>query len=389
MMKKRKTSRIASASARAGAGHTAGAHALSFGAIAAEGNSAMHDPKIDSTKCGSTKFGNAKFGNATIGNARVANTRNGNARIGNAPFSKRARGNGRKAESGYALLMVIFFAALMLVAASTVGLKVATQGQREKELDLEWRGKQYVRGVKMFSRKNGRFPHSIEELVKPSAAGVRFMRKEYKDPFNTGDGSWRFIYVGPAGQLIGSTKTGSRIGLLPGVAGAGVKPVLAGATPAGAISSGGMSGGTFGSGISPDAPANAAVLGQRGTRSALNPRSSTDPKGASDDDAFGFQSVSTGVGSDGKIIGGNIIGVASKIDKKSIRVYDGGQTYREWEFIYDPSKDRTAIGQPGTQLGVPAGGAPGITPFGTNPNGNSNQNPFRRQRPRQPRGGRL
>src|ERR1700738_2770691 len=32
------------------------------------------------------------------------------------------------------------------------------------------------------------------------------MRQAYKDPMNSGDGSWRLIYVGPSGQLIGSLK---------------------------------------------------------------------------------------------------------------------------------------------------------------------------------------
>ena len=34
--------------------------------------------------------------------------------------------------------------------------------------------------------------------------GVRFLRHAYTDPMNKDDGSWRFIYVGPNGQLIGS-----------------------------------------------------------------------------------------------------------------------------------------------------------------------------------------
>src|SRR5262249_35199400 len=32
------------------------------------------------------------------------------------------------------------------------------------------------------------------------------MRQAYKDPMNSKDGEWRLIYVGPAGQLIGSLK---------------------------------------------------------------------------------------------------------------------------------------------------------------------------------------
>lgn len=281
---------------------------------------------------------------------------------------RKARGR----ESGYALLMVIFFAAVMLVAASTIGLRVSTQGQREREMELEWRGKQYIRGVKMYYRKNGRFPRSMDDLTKPGV-GIRFMRKAYKDPFSTDEGSgWRLIYVGPAGQLIGSVKAGSRVGLF-GVAGAGVRPVMAGATPAGAMSSGmGTSGSSTDSTDTGSAFGSSSFgNGQRGGRGAIGATGSFSK--SSSDDPFGSQSLSTGVGSDGTIVGGNIIGVASKIDKSSIRVYDGGTTYREWEFIYDPSKDRTTVGQPGTQIGTPIG-APG-----TNPKVDPNS-PFRRGR---------
>jgi hypothetical protein len=255
--------------------------------------------------------------------------------LNSSPAIVKHRAKRRKAQSGYALLMLVFVAALMLVAASTIGLKVATQGQREREMELEWRGKQYARGVKLFSRKNGRFPKSIEELVKPGL-GVRFMRKAYKDPLNTGDGTWRLIYVGPAGQLIGSTKAGSRIGLLPGAAGAGVRPAMAGATPAGAMS--GPS----------DSSLNESMMGQRASKSGVAPAAK-----AASDDPFSAPSISTGLGSSGTVIGGNIIGVGSKVDKSSVRVYEGASTYREWEFIYDPSKDRTIVAQPGTQIGAP------------------------------------
>src|SRR5260370_35261309 len=67
-----------------------------------------------------------------------------------------------------------------------------------------WRGKQYTRGVKLYYRKMGRFPTSLDDLTKPKLGSLRFMRQAYKDPMNKEDGSWRFIYVGPPGQLIGS-----------------------------------------------------------------------------------------------------------------------------------------------------------------------------------------
>src|SRR5262249_31973322 len=63
-----------------------------------------------------------------------------------------------------------------------------------------------VRGIKMYYRKTGKFPTSLEDLTKPKIGQIRFMRQVYKDPMNAKDGEWRLIYVGPAGQLIGSLK---------------------------------------------------------------------------------------------------------------------------------------------------------------------------------------
>ena len=68
------------------------------------------------------------------------------------------------------------------------------------------------------------------------------------------------------------------------------------------------------------------------------------------------------------IIGGNIIGVGSKINKSSIIVYDTAKNYRLFEFIWNPSKDNFGVGQPGLQTGTGLGqtGVPG-QPLGQNP----------------------
>jgi len=39
----------------------------------------------------------------------------------------------------------------------------------------------------------------------------------------------------------------------------------------------------------------------------------------------------------GNVLGGNIIGVGSKINRPSIRTYLGGDKYQMWEFIWNPS----------------------------------------------------
>src|SRR6266852_4181215 len=252
----------------------------------------------------------------------------------------KAKANRERAQSGYALLMVVFMAALMIITAAAIQINFLTQGRREKEDELIWRGQQYARGVRLFYRKHGRFPTSLDDLIKPGIGGVRYMRKAYKEPMNTVDGSWRLLYVGPAGQIIGSVKAnpgGSIFPTAPATGGA-----QTGATPAPLGSTGGNAGGGASSGT---APGQAQPPGSGSPQTANT--SSQQPS------AFG---------TDGTIIGGNIIGVASKINRTSIKVYDSGTTYRAWEFIYNPSKDVTPIGQTGVVVGTPNNQPPGTNP---------------------------
>jgi hypothetical protein len=81
-------------------------------------------------------------------------------------------------------------------------------------------------------------------------------------------------------------------------------------------------------------------------------------------------------GMGGQVIGGGIAGVASTLEQDSIKIYDEHQKYNEWEFIYDPAKDRTGAGVNA------AGGVPG-TP--ANQMGSQQQGGFgSQQQPVQP-----
>jgi hypothetical protein len=88
------------------------------------------------------------------------------------------------------------------------------------------------------------------------------------------------------------------------------------------------------------------------------------------------------------IIGGNIIGVGSKVNKKSFMVYEKAKNYREFEFIWDPSKDMAAgVGgsmQTGPGLGTPIG-APNTTSPSSSGFG-QNQNPTQNPAPTSPMG---
>src|ERR1700704_1074627 len=122
-----------------------------------------------------------------------------------------------KPQGGYAMLMVVFLTTVVLLGAIAAAPYVRTERQREKEQEMIWRGKQYVRGIKLYYRKMGRFPTSTEDLTKPKLGSLRVLRQAYKEPMNKEDGSWRFIYVGPSGQLIGSLKPPQQAFQMPGM----------------------------------------------------------------------------------------------------------------------------------------------------------------------------
>ena len=48
---------------------------------------------------------------------------------------------------------------------------------------------------------------------------------------------------------------------------------------------------------------------------------------------------------------GSIAGVASKVEKRGIKIYNERDKYNEWEFIYDFAKDRTGAGQLAGMMG--------------------------------------
>src|SRR6202011_241522 len=257
----------------------------------------------------------------------------------------RQRGTFASAQNGFALMMVMFLTTLVLLGAMAAAPYLRTERQREKEEEMIWRGKQYVHGIKLYYRKMGRFPTSVEDLTKPKVGSLRFMRQAYKDPMNKEDGSWRFIYVGPAGQLIGSLKPPQQNLQLPGV------PRLG--TPASALNG-------------PSTPAQPGATGQQapggtqpdGTAAGTNPPPSTGTSVSTDQSDSGSNPQPIPPGDPSTIIGGNIIGVGSKINKSSIIVYDTAKNYRLFEFIWNPSKDNVGVGQPGLQTGTGLGGQP-------------------------------
>ena len=286
-------------------------------------------------------------------------------------------------QRGYALLLVMFFMALLVLTTITVAPNVLTDGRREKEKEMVWRGNQYVRGIKRYYAKTHRFPTEIDDLVKPKT-GIRFMRQAYKDPMNDVDGSWRLIYVGPNGQLIGSLK--NRGPGAPGMAASAFGASSAASSFGGSSFGGGTSGrSTFGGSSFGSGNTSGSTMGSSGFgNSTPNPAAQPD---ANAENPAGTNPMSTpqsiAPAETPVIIGGNIIGVGSKVNKKSFLVYDKAKNYREFEFIWDPSKDMAGgVGgsmQTGPGLGTPVGAPNATSPFssgfGQNPSQNPSSNP--------------
>ncbi len=246
----------------------------------------------------------------------------------------------RQRESGYAIVIVMFFLALLVLAAAKAAPTVLSEVQREREADMIWKGEQYARGVKLYYMKLHRFPPSLEDLT-GNKTGIRFMRQAYKDPMNKTDGSWRLIYVGPNGQLIGSLKNRS-IG-------------FAGQPSAPATAAGGTSQSSFGSSFGSSSFGGSSAPGNANPPANPGQTTGSNPMDSSSSSSFGQpQSIGQPLGTmdASNVIGGNIIGVGSKIDKPSFKWYEKAKNYREFEFIWDPSKD-LRVGGASRGIGTP------------------------------------
>jgi type II secretory pathway pseudopilin PulG len=251
----------------------------------------------------------------------------------------------RRDQAGYTLLLVVFMVASMILVASAAAPNLLTQGRREKEEEMIWRGQQYARAIGLYYRKFGKYPTKVEDLTNQTN-GVRFLRKAYTDPMNKDDGSWRFIYVGPNGQLIGSLRQTSLLQT--------------------ALSTPGLSGTLItGGGLQPLGPPG----GQLGAATGTNQASGIGQAGQQTNNAMAPNPLESQLQPfSGTVMGGNIIGVGSKVKQPSLKVYLGGDTYQQWEFIWNP----TGLSPLPGQAPVNPNANPTSAPTAANPNNPDN-----------------
>ncbi len=106
----------------------------------------------------------------------------------------------RRRDAGYALLVVLFMAAMVLIALAVAAPRLLHEGQREKEEELIFRGEQYKHAIGLYYKKFGRYPMKVDDLIRTNDRG--YLRREFKDPM-TKNGKWRFVGLGVGGVLVG------------------------------------------------------------------------------------------------------------------------------------------------------------------------------------------
>ena len=292
---------------------------------------------------------------------------------------------GRSDESGYAYLMALFMVLMVIVGSIVILTNAATQAQRQREDEMMWRGKQYVRAIKLYYHKTGHYPQNLDDLQK-GVANIHFLRRAYKDPMNKNeDGKWRFIYTNATGQIIGSVRYATMQqmaildlngGIIPGAAGSdssqdsNVTPVPQpdqstsnGNCPP-ALGESGAANPPPGPGIGTTNSLNAnqssssspQVVCPPNQGQSANPRQGSGLFGGMQGQAqIGGGQLGAGMQAqqlqalaqmkptgpvDSPVIGGFIVGVGSAVDAKSVKVYKHGKTYKDWEFIWNPLEEQ-------------------------------------------------
>ena len=236
-----------------------------------------------------------------------------------------------KSESGYVLLALLLFVALLSIAMLSIVNNIKFQMQRDHEEELIHRGVQYSRAVRKYFKAFGRYPTRVEELENTN--NQRFLRHRYKDPITGKD--FKLLRLGDVQMSFGA---------LPGVPVAdmnqqqGAPGALSNLQqPLGAGPSAIMS-----QNAPVETPGDASQgdqtgTGQQGDQNAAGNQGGTPPPP---------QPLSQQSGANGApqvFGGGGIVGVASVSKDKTIREFNKKNHYNQWQFIYDPTTDRGGL----------------------------------------------
>lgn len=99
------------------------------------------------------------------------------------------RTGGRSGRGGYTLVALLVGMTVASILIAAVLPLASAQAQRDREAELIFRGLQYAEGIRVFRRRFGRYPNTLQELFE---ANPRSVRKLWKDPM-TPDGTWGIV----------------------------------------------------------------------------------------------------------------------------------------------------------------------------------------------------
>jgi len=232
---------------------------------------------------------------------------------------RRARTRSDASARGYALLALIAAMTVMAILIAGFVPHLARQMQREREEEMLFRGQQIVEAIARYVQVTGRYPSSLEELVRGfvvqtprGARRVRFLRPSALiDPMTNEE--WKVVrpgdpvlrrfveaYLEAIGQpanpmLLQFLQPGAMIALPGRPRPTPAQPIQPGRTRA------------------PRVGGPGAVVGGEGEV---------------------VTAPSVAPGESGGV--GPLLGVVSKSEKKSVRVYYGLDRYSEWPFVFIP-----------------------------------------------------
>ena len=227
-------------------------------------------------------------------------------------------------------LLLVF---LLLLALAVAAPKVARSMQREREQESARRASQYVRAIRVYYRKLGHYPGSVEQLEKTN--NQRFLRQRYIDPL-TGKADWRLIHVGENqtkvkgffGQELQGLQSG--LGSAAGMASTTGGGASAGSGSGSAFNNSSLGGGGSFGGSTIGGTSSPVGGGQTGLGSGSVGTTSTGT-GSQGGTGVSSQSATDAIGT-----GGPIMGVGSAKTGEAMLVVNEQGTYDTWEFLYDP-----------------------------------------------------
>ncbi len=222
-----------------------------------------------------------------------------------------------KTSPGFTLVGVVIGIAILTILLAAVGPSIATVIQRDKEIELVFRGKQYARSIVAFQKRYGRYPNQLKELY---ALRPRSIRQLWREPLCNCEDGWQVIIAGsPEAQPMS-------VGAVPG----------GGGPPAGGSSRTPSTGGnrppsTY-TGIEPTQP---PFLGGGGATTPTPVPFSTGIFAPSDPEVIG-----------------PIVGVRAKTHQRAIRKWREREYTDEWRFIAgDADNDQQQVFDPNSLRG--------------------------------------